>query len=114
MNFFIQWIDLVWLFLGWAVAPPRQRWSVMGFVVLNMIMMRLMAELMESIHHTNGIMGLMPTSVRARGQGVYAFYYVVYLLFAIFSPNRDRWLFMGVSLTIFFAAALTFSVAMVL
>ncbi len=114
MNFIIQWIDVIWLPLAWAVAHEKQRWWALGCVLLSMIMMRLMAELMESIHYPNGIIGLMTTGVRGRGVAVYSFYYMAYLLFAHYSPRREGWLFMGVSMSVFFAAALTFALVMVL
>jgi hypothetical protein len=79
-----------------------------------MIMMRLMAELMEFIGYPNGLMGFMSTSVLGRGLGVYSLFYMAYILFAHFSPGRDGWLFMGVSVTMFFTAALTYTIVMVL
>lgn len=114
MHFIIQWIDLIWLPLAWFVVHKPQRWWTLGTLASCMLMLRLQAELMESIGYPQGILPFMDSHVFSRGLGVYAIYYVIYLLIAYYSPDSKGALFMGVSLSVFFMAFFTAIAVMVL
>lgn len=113
MNFILQWIDVIWLPLGFLVADRKQRGLVVATVLGCMVMMRLLAELMDSIGHPNGILGLISLPVLLRGQMVYAFFLSAYLLYVIFFKSKGSLLMAG-SISIFFATFFSFALVMVL
>ncbi len=113
MDNLLQWIDLIWLPLGLAVVHKDQRFWTFSCLVGCMVMMRLLAELMESIGHPNGILGMIAMPVAARGQIVYNFYYMVYIMYAFFLRSTGA-IFMAASLGVFFLAFFTFAFVMAL
>lgn len=114
MPLLLQWIDLIWLPLAWAVVPPKLRVWALATLGACMMMMRLMTELMHSIGHANGIIGLVSMPVETRGLLLYNLFYMAYVLLAYFSPHAYRSVFMAASITIFFASWICFAAVMVL
>lgn len=110
----LQWIDLIWLPLAWLVVGKKQRWWALATIASCMVMMRLMAELMETISYPSGIIGLLAMPVEYRGIAVYNFFYMGYLILAYYSPRTYSSVFMAASITIFFASWLCFAFVMVL
>ena len=41
-----QWIDLLWLPLGFFAVAPKFRWLTLGFIAACLLMMRMQIELM--------------------------------------------------------------------
>lgn len=114
MKFVLQWIDLGWLLMGLCLARKDQRLWVLGFFVCSMIMMRMMAELMDSIGYPSGLIGLMETPVLTRGLLIYSVAYVLYMAIVRYSPNAHGTLLMALSLAFFFAAFFICAFVMVL
>lgn len=114
MAFILQWVDLVWPPLAWVFVHKNQRWWALACILSCMVMMRLIIELMGSIGYSNGILQLLPLSAQARGVGVYSLFYLAYLLYAHYSKQKDHMLFMAASLSVFFFAAITLALAMML
>ncbi len=114
MKFVLQWIDLGWLIMAYFIARKDQRAWVMGFYISSMLMMRLLTELMVSINHPNGLIGLVETPVHTRALILYSLSYVAYMLFIYFSPNAKGTLLMATSIAIFFASFFTTALVMVL
>ncbi len=113
MQLILQWIDLIWLPLGWITVHKKQRWWAVSTLLACMAMMRMLTELMDTINHPDGIIHLISTPVSGRGMMVYSFFYAAYLLYAHFMRSEGV-IFMAASLGMFFFAAVTFTVVMVL
>jgi hypothetical protein len=107
MQFILQWLDFLWLPVGLAVLRRDQRAWAAGFFAGCMLMMRLQCELMESISHDRGLIGLMESTVRARGLAVYSAFYVIFLVWALFSPYARGTIMMAASISVFFMAIMT-------
>jgi hypothetical protein len=112
MNFILQWIDIIWLLLAGLVLHKGQRLPALAAILACMVMMRLMIELMESAGYPRGIIGFVSIPVAVRGMAVYSFFYVAYLLYA-YSLRSTGAIFLATSIAIFFAAAFTFALVMV-
>lgn len=108
------WLDLIWLPMAALVAHPKQRLWAIGAILMCMVMMRMLIELMDSIGHSSGILGLLSTPLYLRGLATYSFFYAAYLIFAYLSPGRDGWLFMAASLSLLMLSTLAFCAVAVL
>lgn len=113
MSPLFQWIDIIWIPLGYCVAKREQRFWVVSTIAACMIMMRLLAELMESIGHPNGILGLVSFPVLLRGQLVYVLFFMMYLLYIQFFKTTGP-ILMAASVGLFFMTFFTFAAVMVL
>ncbi len=114
MGFILQWIDVLWLPAGLAVVHKQQRFYAAGFFTGSMIMMRLLAELMESIGFPNGMIGLLHGAVSLRGLIVYSLSYLFYILFLYARPQTPPALLLAGSISVFFITAVLFTIIMVL
>lgn len=108
------WVDIIWIPIVYLTVHKKHKWYAVGFVVASMVLIRLLAEIMTHIGYGNGIMGFMDSKVHTRGLWVTAFYYVILIFAAHFSPKTKGIVFMAACLTIFFAIFLTASVVMLL
>lgn len=114
MQILFQWLDFLWLPLGLVCVRKDQRLWVAGFIFMSMIMMRLQVELMDWTGFSHGFLGLLNWSAHMRGLAVYSFFYMLYLLWAIFSPFAKNTILMAGSISVFFMAATTAMVIMCL
>lgn len=94
-----QWIDFIWLPIGWFVVRKDQRLMTVAFIFTCLLTLRTQVELIESTGFAEGILGFMDSPPVARGMIVYGLVITAFLVLAYYSP-RTR----GV---IFFAAALS-------
>lgn len=114
MQNLLQWLDLAWVVIALIVARKEQRVWVLGFFAGCMIMMRLEVELMQSIGYNQGIIGLLDYGVQARGLAVFSLFYLIFLVWLMFSPYAKGTILMAVSISIFFTAAFISMLAMCL
>jgi len=105
MNFILQWIDLIWLPLGWFAAHKGQRPCVLTYVFLCVLMLRLLAETVIGMGYPNGAFGYLKMPVLERGLIVYSVFNMIYLMVAHYSNRRDIWLLFGGTMTIFIVAS---------
>ena len=110
----LPWIDVIWLPIAYFFVHREQRLWAIGCILSCMAMMRMLTELMQSIHYPDGLLGLWSMPVHNRGLLVYSFFYLVYLLIAHYSPLARSAVFMTTSIMIFFASAITFSIVMLI
>lgn len=113
MKFVLQWIDLAWLVMAFAVARKDQRGWVLAFFIASMVMMRMLVELMTYIGYPNGITGLIDTPVHTRALVIFSFFYIAYIAFFHFSPNAKGMLLMAGSIAFFFMSFFTTAVVMI-
>ena len=104
MDFILQNPDLIWLPLALVIVKPHQRILACCFFVFCMVMMRMQVELMQTIGHSRGFLGLLGYDAKTRGLAVYSLSYVIYLVLVLFSPYARGTLLMAASISVFFAA----------
>ncbi|MCB1784407.1 MAG: hypothetical protein KDI13_10490 [Alphaproteobacteria bacterium] len=109
-----HWIDILWLPIGYFGVHKRHRWWSVGFIAGCMLMMRLQAELLIYGGFTNGIMGLLHSSVYSRGLVTYGIFYALFFIIAHYSPRTEGVIFMAACLSIFFMAFFTTAIVMIL
>ncbi|MCF8495910.1 MAG: hypothetical protein K9G62_04490 [Alphaproteobacteria bacterium] len=114
MNHILQWIDLIWLPLGWIVVAKDQRWLVAGILFGCMTMMRLQAELMDSIGYSTGMLPYLELQDYERGLLIYSLFYAVFLGIVHFSPQMKGALLLGAGLSLFFMVFTTAGLIMLI
>lgn len=109
-----QWIDLFWLAMVLIAVHKQHRLLAVGFVLSCVFMLRLQVEIMESIGYGTGILRALDSHVFERGLVAYSVIYLLYFLFAHYSPGSRRVIFMAASLSMFFFALTVSTFVMVL
>lgn len=104
MNIILQWIDLAWLVMAFAIARKDQRAWVFGFFAAGMLMMRLWDEMIVSLGYPDGMLRLISTPVHTRLLLSYSCVYLAYICLIRYSPNAKGTLLMMASILFFFAA----------
>lgn len=114
MLSFLPWLDLLWIPVALLVIKRVQWIFALGFLAACMFMMRLEVELMGALHYPRGMAGWLSFPVFSRGLVVYSVFYVIFLVLALFSPYARGAVMMAAAITLFFAAAFTSMIIMVL
>jgi len=114
MNPLLQYVDLIWLPIGFFAVHKEQRWIAVAFFIACFIMMRLQIEMMVSLGFDTGFLPLITWHVQKTALIVYTLFYVGFLAIAHWSPGSNKHIFLAASISIFFAAMLTSMVIMVL
>ena len=109
-----QWIDLLWLPLGFFAVAPKFRWLTLGFIAACLLMMRMQIELMVYTGYETGILPLMTSHIQTRGLLTYGVFMALFLILANFSNRTQKVVFLAASITIFIAAFLVSTVLMML
>ena len=109
-----QWIDLLWLPLGWFAVAPKFRWLTLGFIAACLLMLRMQIELMVYTGYESGILPFMTSNVQTRGLVTYSVFIALFLILANFSGRSQKVVFMSASITVFIAAFLVSTLLMVL
>lgn len=110
----IPWLDALWIPVLMVMLPKNQKLWALGFVACNMVMMRLMAELMVWIGYPSGVLDILPYDMMTRGLAVYSVIYLTYMIIGLYSPKSSGTMFMAMSISLFFTASVLFAVIMVL
>lgn len=71
----------------------------MGFVVMNIIMLRLQSEMMISIDYANGFLGLISWPAQDRGFVVYGIMTILYLVLIHYFPATKGVFLMALSIS---------------
>lgn len=115
MTYFIYyWIDTIWLPIAFFTVHKKHRWLTVGFLISCMIMMRLQAEIMDAIGHPTGLLPIIDSPIQSRNLLIYSFFYILFLIMAVYSPNTERVVFLGACLSIFFAVFTVSGLALIL
>lgn len=96
-----QWIDLLWLPVAMLAVHKGQRLKTAVFLLVCIMTLRAQVELMQSIGHPNGLMGLIKAGAYERGLIVYGIVFALFLVLAYFSPNTKGIVFFAATLTVY-------------
>lgn len=99
-----QWIDLIWLPLGWFVVRPHQRLMTVTFIATCILTLRTQAELIASTGFDTGFMRFMDSPILARGMIVYGVVIMLFLILAYYSPRTKGVIFFAATLSIYILA----------
>ena len=109
----VQWIDLLWLPLAWFIVKKHQRLIMMCFLVSCMTMLRMQAELMDSIGYSNGFITGAHINAFQRGIITYTFFYFGIMLIFAYSPFQEQTSLASWAIATFFAAFFVSSIVMI-
>jgi hypothetical protein len=99
-----DYIDLLWLPVGWFAAHRHQRVLVMAFIITCLLTFRIQVELMESTGYDSGFLPFLDSNVFTRGVIVYSVIFLLYLILAHYSPRSKKIIFFAASLSIYVMA----------
>ena len=102
--FIYQWIDLIWLPVGWFAVHKQHRLPMAAFIVTCIVTMRTQIELMDGIGYETGILPLMDSDLRTRGLIIYGIIIALFLLAAHYSPRTSKMVFLAASITVYIFA----------
>lgn len=109
-----QWIDLVWLPVGWLAVHKNHRIQTAAFILTCIFTLRLQVELIELTGYDTGFLPFMDSAVYTRGLVVYGVIIALFLILAHFSPKTRSIVFFAAALSIYFFAFCVSMVIMVL
>lgn len=112
--FIYQWIDLVWLPIGWFAVHKQHRVKTMAFLITCILTLRTQVELMQSFGLDTGLLPVMDTPLLSRGLIVYSIIIAFFLVLAHYSPRTSKMIFFAACLTIYIFAFCVSMVVMVL
>ena len=110
----LAWIDLIWIPGSLIAAEPGKRLFAAGFAGACCLLLRLQAELLRGIGYANGFLGFMQSDVLIRGQVIYSFFILAFLILAHFSQGVYKSVYLAASISIMIAAFCVSSFIMVL
>lgn len=113
-DILLHWLDALWIIVFLTMLHKNHRLWAIGFVICNMVMMRLMAELMVWIGYPTGVLDILSASMITRGLALYSAVYLFYMTVALYSPKSSGTMFMAMSISLFFTASVLFAVVMML
>lgn len=100
-SFLYQWIDLLWVPVAMVVVHRGHRLHTAAFLLICIMSLRAQVELMKSIGHPNGVIGLMQSGAYERGLVVYGIVFALFLVLAYFSPHTKGIVFFAATLSIY-------------
>lgn len=110
----LEWIDFAWVPVALFALRGSQKWQGALFVAAGGLMLRLQAEMMETLGYPTGFLPFLASDVLYRGMIVYSALYVVYFALAFWSPGSRHSVFLAFTLSFFFFCLFVSSLAMVL
>lgn len=113
-SLFYQWIDLLWLPVALVAVHEGQRIKTCVFLLVCILTLRAQVELMETIGHPKGLVGLLHSGAYERGLVVYGIIFALFLLLAYFSANTKGIVFFAATLSIYIFAFCASMVVMLL
>lgn len=117
-TFFFQtllpWLDFLWLPLSFLILRKNQ-WGKALFLILGCIFtLRMQVELMDVVGQPNGFFNFMTWPALIRGYVVYGFFILGFLILARWSREKDPYVFIAASITVFMAAFCVSTFVMIL
>lgn len=99
-----QWLDVLWLPVGWFVVHKNHRWLALAFIATCILTLRTQVELMKSIGFPTGMMPVLEGPIYDRGLIAYSVIIGIFLILAYLSPTTSRIVFFTATLSIFILA----------
>lgn len=112
-ELFYQWIDFIWLPVGWFLVEKEQRLKVALYFLICIFTLRTQIELMESIDFPNGILGWVKFSLYHRGLVIYSLINVAFLAALHHFPATKGVFLIAFMLSVYVAAFCVSMLAMV-
>ncbi len=110
----LDWLDILWIpVFALALHKNQRPWAVL-FVICNMLMMRMLGELMQWIGYPTGFFPLLDLNLLTRGQLFYCVIHFLYLIIALYAPKSNGAMFISMTISLIFTGAVLFSLVMVL
>lgn len=109
-----QWIDLIWLPVGWFAVHRQHRLKTVLFIAACVLTLRTQVELMDSIGFDTGFLPLLKTPLYTRGLVVYSVVIALFLVLAHYSRATQKIVFFAATLTVYFFAFCISMLAMAL
>ncbi len=97
-------MDLLWLPVALVAVHKGQRLNTAAFILICIMTLRAQIELMQSMGHPNGIVGLLHSGAYERGLVVYGIIFALFLVLAYFSPNTRGIIYFAATLSIYIFA----------
>lgn len=110
----MDWLDALWILVMLLLLHKNQKLWAAGFVASNMLMMRMLIELMGWMGFTNGFLPVLNNSLFDRGLITYSAVNFLYLVIALYSPKSESPMFLSMSIGLFFGASMLFGIVMLL
>jgi hypothetical protein len=111
ISFIYQWIDFIWLPVGWLVVKKEQRITTSVFILTCLLTLRTQVELMEGTSFETGILPFMTSSMLSRGMVVYGVIISLFLVLVYYSPQSRGIIFFAAVISIYIFA---FCISMIL
>jgi hypothetical protein len=99
-----QWIDFLWLPIGFFTVHKSQRLMTLAFIFTCLITFRTQVELIESTGFETGFLGIMHSSLHSRGIIVYSIIIMLFLILAYLSPQTKGVIFFAATISIYLLA----------
>lgn len=112
--FLYDWLDFIWIPVAFLMLRKNQWGKGILFVLACIFTLRLQVELMDAIGYANGFMHFMTWPALLRGYVIYGFFIAIFLFLARWSREKDPYVFIAASITVFMAAFCVSTFIMVL
>lgn len=99
-----QWIDFIWLPIGFMVVRKDQRLMTVAFIFTCLLTLRTQVELIESTGYSTGFLGIMDSPLLGRGMVVYGLVITLFLVLAYYSPRTRGVIFFAATLSMYILA----------
>ncbi len=113
-GFVGQWLDFLWLPLSFLILRKNQWLKSLFFILACIFTLRLQVELMDAVGYPFGFFNFMSWSALLRGYLVYGFFILGFLILARWSREKDPYVIIAASITVFIAAFCVSTFVMVL
>jgi hypothetical protein len=110
----VDWLDFLWLPLAFLMLRKNQWGKSLFFILACIFTLRLQVELMQAVGQPQGFFNFMEWSSLIRGYVVYGFFILGFLILARWSQEKDPYVFIAASITVFMAAFCVSTFVMVL
>jgi hypothetical protein len=109
-----QWIDLLWVPIGLIASHRGQRIKTTIFVLTCVFTLRTQLELMDSIGHPDGFLGLWSLGLYERGLIFYGLLNMIFLILVHLSPSTKGVIFLAAMISLYILGFCVSMLAMVL
>lgn len=114
MQYLLNWLDLVWVGIALFALHKGQRLKAVLFILSCVLALRLQVELMQEINYPNGIFHLLNFPLLQRGFITYGAFIAVFLILSHVSREKDPYIFIAASISVFTVAFCASTLVLVL
>lgn len=114
MEYILNWLDLAWVPVALIALHKGQRIKSVLFILSCMLTLRLQVDLMRDINYPNGVFNLLDIPLLHRGFLVYGVFIAIFLILSHISREKDPYIFIAASISVFTAAFCVSTLVLVL